>query len=49
MAMNKAHMIFKKENKEKPFTSECLWREVKDLPKWRRVVQEESANKRTKI
>ncbi|CAN6359231.1 unnamed protein product [Urochloa humidicola] len=49
MAMSKAHMIFKKENKERPFTLEYMWRVVKDLPKWRRIVQHETQNKRTKI
>ncbi|CAN6220669.1 unnamed protein product [Urochloa humidicola] len=49
MAMNKAHMIFKKENKERPFTLEYMWRVVKDLPKWHRIVQHETQNKRTKI
>uniref|UniRef100_A0A0E0EGF9 No apical meristem-associated C-terminal domain-containing protein n=1 Tax=Oryza meridionalis TaxID=40149 RepID=A0A0E0EGF9_9ORYZ len=49
MVMNLAHEIFKKENKDKPFTLEYMWREVKDLPKWRRIVQEDSGNKRTKV
>lgn len=49
MVMNSAHAIFKKENKDKPFTLEYMWREVKDLPKWCRIVQEDSGNKRTKV
>jgi hypothetical protein len=49
MVMNSAHAIFEKENKDKPFTLEYMWREVKDLPKWCRIVQEDSGNKRTKV
>uniref|UniRef100_A0A0D3HDJ5 No apical meristem-associated C-terminal domain-containing protein n=1 Tax=Oryza barthii TaxID=65489 RepID=A0A0D3HDJ5_9ORYZ len=40
MVMNSAHAIFKKENKDKPFTLKYMWREVKDLPKWCRIVLE---------
>ncbi|KAF2920011.1 hypothetical protein DAI22_08g178600 [Oryza sativa Japonica Group] len=49
MIMEKAHIIFKSENNEKPFTLEYMWRELKDQPKWRRVLEEDSKNKRTKI
>lgn len=50
MIMERAHLMFKKENKDKPFTLEYLWKMVKDLPKWRRIIQEAiTNNKRTKI
>ncbi|EEC83515.1 hypothetical protein OsI_29094 [Oryza sativa Indica Group] len=49
MIMEKAHIMFKSENNEKPFTLEYMWRELKDQPKWRRVLEEDSKNKRTKI
>lgn len=47
IAMNSAHVIFEKENKDKPFTLEYMWREIKELPKWCRIVQEKSGNKRS--
>jgi hypothetical protein len=40
-------VIFEKETKDKPFTLEYMWREVKELPKWCRIVQEKSGNKRS--
>jgi hypothetical protein len=50
MIMESAHKWFKSENNEKLFTLEYMWREVKDQPKWRRVLEEEEKkNKRTKI
>ncbi|KAL6614841.1 hypothetical protein ACP70R_037111 [Stipagrostis hirtigluma subsp. patula] len=50
MLMDKVRAWYKKENQDKPFTLEYMWREVKDLPKWRRVIQAEGMNnKRTKI
>jgi hypothetical protein len=49
MAMNKAHMMFKKENKGQAFHLGVYmcgdWRVVKDLLKWRRIVQQEMKNK----
>jgi hypothetical protein len=50
MIMESAHKRFKSENNEKPFTLEYMWREIKDQPKWRRILEEEEKkNKRTKI
>jgi uncharacterized cysteine cluster protein YcgN (CxxCxxCC family) len=50
MVMEKAHKLYKGQNQNKPFTLEYLWRDLKDLPKWRRLLEEdESKNKRTKI
>ena len=51
MVMEKAHQWYKGGNKQKPFTLEYLWRDVKDLPKWRRLLaqEEETKNKRTKL
>jgi len=49
MIMEKAHKWFKSENNERPFTLEYMWRELKDQPKLRRVIEEEHKNKRTKI
>ncbi|KAL6896815.1 hypothetical protein ACP4OV_007387 [Aristida adscensionis] len=49
MLMDKAREWFKKENKGKPFTLEYMWKELKDQPKWRRIAQQDSKNKRTKV
>ncbi|KAJ1280301.1 hypothetical protein BS78_04G221200 [Paspalum vaginatum] len=49
MAMEKAHAMYRKENKDKPFTLEYMWRVVKDLPNWRRVAREDITTKRSKI
>jgi hypothetical protein len=50
MVMEKAHKWYKGQNQNKPFTLEYLWRDLKDLPKWRRLLEEDkSKNKRTKI
>ncbi|BAT06702.1 Os08g0561000 [Oryza sativa Japonica Group] len=49
MIMEKAHALYKSENNDKTFTLEYMWRELKDQPKWRRILEEDSKNKRTKI
>ncbi|TVU12456.1 hypothetical protein EJB05_46104, partial [Eragrostis curvula] len=50
MIMTKAHLMFKSENKEKLFKLQYLWEIVKDLPKWRRITQDGTTNKkRTKV
>ncbi|XP_052137632.1 glutathione S-transferase T3-like [Oryza glaberrima] len=50
MIMEKAHAWYKNQSQQKPFTLEYMWRELKDQPKWRRIVKkEENKNKRTKI
>ena len=48
MLMDRAHEIFKGENKEKPFTMEYLWEILKDQPKWKNIYARET-NKRMKI
>ncbi|KAL6641540.1 hypothetical protein ACP70R_019721 [Stipagrostis hirtigluma subsp. patula] len=49
MIMDKARLLYKNENQDKPFTLEYMWKDLKDQPKWRRVLaQEENKNKRTK-
>ncbi|KXG31592.2 hypothetical protein SORBI_3003G023901, partial [Sorghum bicolor] len=46
----RAHAWFKSQNNEKPFTLEYMWKDLKGLPKWQRIVEEENTNsKRTKI
>ncbi|CAO2163042.1 unnamed protein product [Urochloa humidicola] len=49
MLMDKARAVFKRENKEKPFTLEYVWKILKDQPKWRRIGPQEEKNKRTKV
>ncbi|CAO2145840.1 unnamed protein product [Urochloa humidicola] len=49
MLMDKARAVFKRENKEKPFTLEYVWKILKDQPKWRRIGLQEEKNKRTKV
>uniref|UniRef100_A0A0D9VEI8 No apical meristem-associated C-terminal domain-containing protein n=1 Tax=Leersia perrieri TaxID=77586 RepID=A0A0D9VEI8_9ORYZ len=47
--MQKAHKWFKADYNDKSFTLEYLWKELKDQPKWRRIMDNESNNKRTKV
>ena len=49
MIMEKAREWYKKHNNQKPFTLEYMWKDLKDQPKWRRVLEESSHNKRNKI
>ena len=50
MILQRAHAWFKSQNNEKPFTLEYMWKDLKGLPKWQRIVEEENTNnKRTKI
>jgi hypothetical protein len=49
MVMEKAHKWYKGQNQNKPFTLEYLWRDLKNLPKWHRVLKEDESKKRTKI
>ena len=49
MIMEKTREWYKSHNKQKPFTFEYIWRDLKDQPKWRRVLEEGSNNKRNKI
>ena len=50
MIIQRAHAWFKSQNNEKPFTLEYMWKDLKGLPKWQRIVEEENTNsKRTKI
>jgi hypothetical protein len=37
---------FKKQNKGRSFTLEYLWKDFKDQPKWKRILEEGSKNKR---
>ncbi|CAN6231240.1 unnamed protein product [Urochloa humidicola] len=45
--LERAHAVYKNENKEKPFLFEYWWRVVKDQPKWARVYPLQ--NKRLKL
>nr|TKW15229.1 hypothetical protein SEVIR_5G223300v2 [Setaria viridis] len=50
MLMDKACIMFKRENKQRPFTLEYVWKVLKDQPKWKRsVMDREDQNKRTKV
>jgi hypothetical protein len=49
MILQRAHAWFKSQNSEKPFTLEYMWKELKKLPKWQRIIEEDNNNKRTKI
>jgi hypothetical protein len=39
----------KKQNKGRSFTLQYLWKNLKDQPKWKRILEEGSKNKRNKI
>ena len=49
MALKTAHEWFKGQNKDKSFIYEYLWKVAKEMPKWCRIIQEESTTKRTKL
>lgn len=49
MIMEKTREWYKSRNNQKPFTLEYIWRDLKDQPKWRRVLEDGSKNKRNKI
>jgi hypothetical protein len=50
MILQRAHAWFKSQNSDKSFILEYMWKELKDLPKWQRIVKEDNNNnKRTKI
>jgi hypothetical protein len=50
MIKDKAHEWYKSQSSDKQFTLEYLWKELRDQPKWKRVVSKELAKKkRTKI
>ncbi|KAL6878247.1 hypothetical protein ACP4OV_012417 [Aristida adscensionis] len=45
MIMEKARLMYKKENQDKSFTLDYMWKEFKDQPKWRRVLDENEKKK----
>ena len=49
MVLKTAHEMFKGGNKGRSFIYEYLWKVAKEMPKWRRIIQEESTTKRTKL
>ncbi|CAD6333909.1 unnamed protein product [Miscanthus lutarioriparius] len=49
MVLKIAHEWFKGQNKDKSFIYGYLWKVSKEMPKWRRIIQEESTTKRTKL
>jgi hypothetical protein len=50
MILQRVHAWFKSQNNDKSFTLEYMWKELKDLPKWQRIVEEDNNNNnRTKI
>nr|TKW38518.1 hypothetical protein SEVIR_1G120400v2 [Setaria viridis] len=50
MLMEKARIMFRRENKQRPFTLEYVWKVLKDQPKWKiSVMDREHKNKRTKV
>ena len=49
MVLKAAHEMFKGGNKGKSFIYEYLWKVAKEMPKWCRIIQQESTTKRTKL
>ena len=49
MVLKTTHEMFKGQNKGRSFIYEYLWKVAREMPKWRRIIQEESTTKRTKI
>jgi hypothetical protein len=49
MVKKAAHEFFKNGNKGRSFIYEYLWDVAKEIPKWRRIIQEERTPKRTKL
>ena len=49
MMKKAAHEFFKNGNKGRSFIYEYLWDVAKEMPKWRRIIQEDSTTKRTKL
>ena len=42
--MERAHAIYKREAKEKPFTFDYWWKVVKDQPKWAKRIENQEIN-----
>ncbi|KAG0549995.1 hypothetical protein BDA96_01G301800 [Sorghum bicolor] len=49
MVLKAAHEFFKNGNNGRSFIYEYLWEVAKEMPKWRRIIKEESTSKRTKV
>jgi hypothetical protein len=49
MVKKTTHEFFRGANKGRCFIYEYLWDVAKEMPKWRRIIQEESTPKRTKL
>jgi hypothetical protein len=49
MIKQTAHAWFKKQNKGRSFALEYMWQDLKGQPKWNRILEEASTNKRNKI
>ena len=49
MVLKTAHEMFKGGNKGRSFIYEYLWKVAKEMPKWRRIIHEDSTTKRTKL
>jgi hypothetical protein len=49
MVLKTAHEMFKVGSKGRSFIYEYLWKVAKEMPKWRRIIQEESTTKRAKL
>ena len=49
MVLKTTHEWFKGQNKDNSFIYEYPWKVAKEMPKWRRIIQEESTTKRTKL
>jgi hypothetical protein len=49
IVLKTAYEMFKGQNKGRSFIYEYLWKVARNMPKRRRIIQEESATKRTKL
>jgi hypothetical protein len=49
MVVKAAKEFFKNGNNGRSFIYEYLWKVAKEMPKWRRIIHEESTTKRTKL
>ena len=49
MVLKTSHEMFKGQNMGRSFIYEYLWKVAREMSKWRRIIQDDSTTKRTKL